>query len=124
MNEEELKRYESFERGNTDVLENEDLENIVINGDNEKAFTSFYNGTRQYSNLVDYKKIDFIIERIINKKTTGQFIIYTTFINNGVDVIKTYLKANDISFAVISGKENITQKEASKNNIIIKMFKY
>jgi hypothetical protein len=67
---EKLKRYEAFERGNTAVLENEDLENIIINGDNEKAFISFYNGTRQYSNLVDYKKIDFIIERIINKKTS------------------------------------------------------
>ncbi len=51
---EELKPYEAFERGNTDVLENEDLENIVMNGDNKKAFTSFYNGIRQYSNLVDY----------------------------------------------------------------------
>ena len=69
---EELKRYEAFERGNTDVLENEDLENIIINGDNEKAFTSFYNGTRQYSNLVNHKTINFIIERIENKKTTGQ----------------------------------------------------
>ena len=115
MDEEELKRYEAFERGNTDVLENEDLENIIINGDNEKAFTSFYNGTRQYSNLIDYKKIDFIIDRIQNKKTTGQFIIYTTFINNGVDVIKRYLNKNNITFAVISGKENIKQKEESKN---------
>ncbi len=30
---EELKRYEAFERGNTEILENEDLENIVINGE-------------------------------------------------------------------------------------------
>lgn len=115
MNEEELKRYESFERGNTDILEDEELENIIINGESEKSFTSFYNGTRQYSNLIDYKKINFIIDRIKNKKTTGQFIIYTTFINNGVDLIKKYLNKNNIEFAVISGKENIKQKEDSKN---------
>ena len=115
MNEEELKRYESFERGNTDILEDEELENIIINGESEKSFTSFYNGTRQYSNLIDYKKINFIIDRIKNKKTTGQFIIYTTFINNGVDLIKRYLSKNNIEFAVISGKENIKQKEDSKN---------
>ena len=115
LNEEELKRYEAFEKGNTDILNDDNLENIIIQADDEKSFTSFYNGTRQYSNLVDYKKIDFIIERIKNKKTTGQFIIYTTFIDNGVNLIKKYLNDNNISFAIISGKENIKQKEESKN---------
>jgi len=68
LNEEELKRYEAFEKGNTDILNDDNLENIIIQADDEKSFTSFYNGTRQYSNLVDYKKIDFIIKRIKNKK--------------------------------------------------------
>ena len=64
--------------------------------------------------MVDYKKIDFIIDRI-NIKNYRSFIIYTTFINNWVDVIKKYLNKNNISFAVISGRENIKQNEGSKN---------
>jgi hypothetical protein len=80
MDEEELKRCESFERGNTDVLEDEDLENIIINGDSKKSFTSFYNGTRQYSNLIDYKKINFIIDRIQNNnKNWSIYYLYNFY---------------------------------------------
>jgi len=116
MNENELKIYEDFEKGNLDVLNNEDLENIKFDSaKDEKSFTSFYNGTRQYSNLLNYKKIAFIINRIKKKETTGKFIIYTTFIDNGLRIIKEYLNKNDISYAIISGNENIKQKEESKN---------
>jgi len=116
MNEEELKKYEDFEKGNLEVLTNPDLENINFEGaKDEKSFTSFHNGTRQYSNLLDYKKIVFIINRIKKKETTGKYIIYTTFINNGLRIIREYLDKNDISYAIISGNENIKQKEESKN---------
>lgn len=115
MNENELKIYEDFQKGNMEVLENVDLENINFNATSEKSFTSFYNGTRQYSNLLNYKKIAFIINRIKNKETTGKFIIYTTFIDNGLRIIKEYLDKNDISYSVISGNQNIKQKEEAKN---------
>lgn len=116
MNQDELKKYQDFERGNLDILGDPDLEDINMeNAVNEKSFTSFYNGTRQYSNLLDYKKIAFIIKRIKNKQTTGKFIIYTTFIDNGLRIIRTYLDDNDIPYAIISGNENIKQKEESKN---------
>jgi tRNA1(Val) A37 N6-methylase TrmN6/superfamily II DNA/RNA helicase len=115
MNEQEEKIYADFERGNIDVLDNINLEDIKFNASSDKSFTSFYNGTRQYSNLLNYKKIAFIINRIKKKETTGRFIIYTTFIDNGLRIIKEYLNKNDISFAIISGNENIKQKEESKN---------
>ena len=116
MNEEQLKKYEDFERGNIEVLTNPDLENINFEGaKDDKSFTSFHNGTRQYSNVLNYKKIAFIIDRIKKKETTGKFIIYTTFIDNGLRIIREYLDKNDISYAIISGNENIKQKEESKN---------
>jgi len=116
MNENELKVYEDFEKGNIDILENADLENIKFDtAKDEKSFTSFYNGTRQYSNLLNYKKIAFIINRIKNKETTGKYIIYTTFIDNGLRIIKEYLDKNDISYSIISGNQNIKQKEEAKN---------
>lgn len=115
MNESELSRYEDFQKGNLEVLLNPDLEDIKMEATSKESFTGFYNGTRQYSNLLDYKKINFIIDRIKKKQTTGRFIIYTTFINNGLRIIKENLEKNDISYAIISGNENIKQKEASKN---------
>ena len=116
MNENELEIYQDFEKGNINVLENDDLENIKFDMvKNDKSFTSFYNGTRQYSNLLNYKKIAFIINRIKNKETTGKYIIYTTFIDNGLRIIRQYLDKNDISYSIISGNENIKQKEEAKN---------
>ena len=116
MNEEQLKKYQDFEKGNLEVLINPNLENINFEGaKDEKSFTSFYNGTRQYSNLLNYKKIAFIINRIKNKETTGKYIIYTTFIDNGLRIIKEYLDKNDISYSIISGNQNIKQKEEAKN---------
>lgn len=116
MNDDELSRYEDFEKGNLEILLDPDLENIKMeNATKKESFTGFYNGTRQYSNLVDYKKVAFIINRIKNKQTTGKFIIYTTFIDNGLRIIRQFLDKNDISYSIISGNENIKQKEESKN---------
>ena len=116
MNEQELKRYEDFERGNLKILNDINLEDIIFDSaKDDKSFTSFNNGVRQYSNLLDYKKIAFIINRIKNKKTTGKFIIYTTFINNGLRIIREYLEKYDISYSMITGNENMKQKEQSKN---------
>lgn len=116
MNDDELDKYKDFEKGNLDVLTDPELEDIKFeSAKSDKSFTSFYNGTRQYSNLLNYKKIAFIINRIKEKQTTGKFIIYTTFIDNGLRIIKEYLNKNNIEYAIISGNENMKQKEESKN---------
>lgn len=115
MDEAELKRYNKFAEGDTTVLQDKDIENIIMDPSGPDGFTSFYNGTRQYSNLIDYKKINFIIKRIQKKETTGKFIIYTTFLNNGVSTIKKHLTMNNFTYATISGKENSQNKEDSKN---------
>lgn len=110
MNAEELARYNKFAQGDSSVLEDVNLENNSMN-----IQTAFYTGTRQYSNIVEYKKINFIIDRMKNKKTTGKFIIYTTFLSNGVALIKKHLTINNFTYATISGKENNQNKELSKN---------
>ena len=115
MDESELETYMRFDRGDTSVVEEEGI-NIIMNADNDKALTAFYNGTRQYSDTLGDKKIDFIINRINNPVTTGQFIIYTTFITNGLNKLKKALNSNKITFTTISGAETSYKKEVAKNS--------
>ncbi len=51
MDEEELETYMRFDKGDTSVVEEEGV-NIIVNTDNDKALTSFYNCTRQYSDTL------------------------------------------------------------------------
>jgi hypothetical protein len=95
-----------------------------MNTDNDKALTAFYNGTRQYSDTLGDKKIDFIINRINNPVTTGQFITYTTFITNGLNKLKKALNSNNITFSTISGAETSYKKKLLKIVIMMLMYKY
>ena len=113
MDDEELQLYMRFDRGDTSVVEEEGI-NIIMNAENDKALTSFYNGTRQYSDTLSNKKIDFIINRINKPQTTGQFIIYATFITNGLNKLKQALNTNKITFTTISGAESNDKKEDAK----------
>lgn len=113
MDDEELQLYMRFDRGDTSVVEEEGVD-IIMNTDNDKALTSFYNGTRQYSDTLSNKKIDFIINRINKPQTTGQFIIYATFITNGLNKLKQALNTNKITFTTISGAESNDKKEDAK----------
>ena len=113
MNNEELEIYMRFDRGDNSVVYEEGMD-IILNTDSDKALTSFYNGTRQYSDTLGGKKIDYIINRILNPKTTGQFIIYATFITNGLNKLKKALSSNNITFTTISGAESSDKKEDAK----------
>ena len=113
MDDEELQLYMRFDKGDTSVVEEEGI-NIIMNTDNDKALTSFYNGTRQYSDTLGNKKIDFIINRINKPQTTGQFIIYATFITNGLNKLKQALNTNKITFTTISGAESNDKKKDAK----------
>ena len=114
MDEEEQKLYERFDRGDTSVVEDEGID-IHLNVNSDKSLTSFYNGTRQYSDTIGHKKIDFIIDRINHSETTGQFIIYTTFINNGLKILQKALNHNNITYSTISGNETSDKKEDAKD---------
>ena len=114
MTEEEQNLYERFDRGDTSVVEEEGID-IHLNVNNEKSLTSFYNGTRQYSDTIGHKKIDFIIDRINKPKTTGKFIIYTTFITNGLKTLQKALNNNHITYSTISGNETSDKKEDAKD---------
>jgi superfamily II DNA or RNA helicase len=114
MDDAENKTYERFDKGDSSVVEEEGI-GIIMNAENDKALTSFYNGTRQYSDVLGGKKTDYIIERIQNARTTGQFIIYATFITNGLNKLKKELSSNDIKYSVISGGETSDKKEDAKN---------
>jgi superfamily II DNA/RNA helicase len=112
MTETEESEYNQMDRGDDSVLENLD---IVLNVNSDKSLTSFYNGVRQFSDTLGNYKIDFIIDRIKKPQTTGQFIIYTTYIINGLNRIKKELAANEITYATISGSESNDKKEDAKN---------
>lgn len=114
MNEQQLNVYQSVERGNIEIM-NSIEKDFNMDVADAKTFTSFYNGTRQYSNILGQRKLDFIINRMKNKKTTGRYIIYTTFIGNGLDFIISNLVKNNFKYSIISGKENNIKKEQSKN---------
>ena len=105
--------YNQMDRGDDSVLENLD---IVLNVNSDKSLTSFYNGVRQFSDTLGNYKIDFIIDRILNPQTTGKFIIYTTYITNGLNRIKKELTANKITYTIISGADTNDEKEDAKNS--------
>ena len=109
----EENEYNQIDRGDDSVLENLD---IILNVNSDKSLTSFYNGTRQFSDTLGNYKIDFIIDRIKKPQTTGQFIIYTQYVINGLNRIKKKLTANNITYATISGAESNDKKENSKNS--------
>jgi hypothetical protein len=57
----------------------------------------------------------------LKPQTTGQIIIYTTYIINGLNRIKKELAANEITYATISGAESNDKKKTVKTNIIMGM---
>jgi superfamily II DNA/RNA helicase len=112
MTEEQENEYNQMDRVDDSVLENLDK---VLNVKSDISLTSFDNGVRQMSDTLGNYKSDFIIDRINKPQTTGQFIIYTTYIINGLNRIKTELTANNISCATRSGAESNERKEDAKN---------
>jgi superfamily II DNA or RNA helicase len=112
MNDDEQKRYNAVE--NTKKANSNSGKDILKYFPDSENVNSFYNGVRQFSDIIEDKKIKFMIDTI--KKNGGQSIIYTTFINNSLNNILRNLEKYDIKYGVISGKENQTKKEKARTD--------
>jgi SNF2 family DNA or RNA helicase len=129
----ELINYKKFQKEDEEEEEEEEeLKEIEKDDDTEfrkKHFInpkSFFNGHRRAVNQsgVEYfsKKINFIIDKIKKQQT----IIFTNWIEFGVDIIKHILNTNDIKFKVISGDtikydrdENVKKYNTGKIQVLL-----
>ena len=79
----------------------------------DKQMKTFYNVSRQLSNILGKYKIKFVINKIIenpNYKT----IIYTTFVDLGINIYISELNHNNIKFVKITGAENAIDRQKNK----------
>lgn len=77
--------------------------------------TAFFNGVRRITNSYDSVnniKIKWIIDKI---KKGGKSVIFSVFLDTGVLLLKSKLNEAGINYAEITGKQNATMKEISKN---------
>jgi superfamily II DNA or RNA helicase len=114
MTEDEVKKYEAVDRGDTGKLdEDEDTIALTLFGGKEyEQLKSFYNATRQYCEFLGSKKIDYIIKQIKEKKT--QSIIYTTYINVSLNFYKQTMDKLGIKYSVIAGGISSNEKENAR----------
>ncbi len=83
--------------------------------------SSFFNGTRRASNLIGQDKNPKIAYALDICKKGQKTVIYSDFIDTGINLLKKGLdklqKEDPVKYryAVISGSENTTQKELSKD---------
>lgn len=78
----------------------------------EKAKNPFYVNTRKLTEQIDALKVDYVINTI--KKSKGKSIIYTTFIDSSLQLYINALSKENISYGVISGKEDKQKKEDAR----------
>ena len=77
---------------------------------------SFFSAERFATNMinnVNNPKIKFIME-LIKEKPLEKFIIYTSSVNAGLNLLKTKLKDIGVEFKTISGNESSIKKEEAK----------
>jgi len=103
----------SVEGFNLDLIENKYNDAFVDIVKDNKKLNSFFNAPRRYLDMVGFNKVNFVINNI-KKNLNKKHIIYTTFINTSLNIYKDYLKKNNINFVVISGNENIKEKENNR----------
>lgn len=86
-----------------------------IQNTSDKSIRAYYNGIRRLSNTlggVKNQKIQWVIDLI---KKGGKTVVYSTFLDTGIDILKKFLKKLKINYAEITGRQNATLKEISKN---------
>ena len=81
-----------------------DIKAVISVGQNE-----FYSQSRQASLAYEGKKFEYVITRILNSDDK-KFVVYTTFIKNGVNVLERVFDKFNISYGLISGQQNTTEK--------------
>jgi len=92
---------------------------VNLNDAHDIEFLAYMMRMRQYCNrtvsIVDGKeveftpKIDYVVNRIREMYATRdhcRIVVYSNFLENGIDVYKRKLRAGNIPFIVLTGKEN------------------
>jgi len=85
--------------------------------------TSFYNGHRRAVNKISDVYFGLKIQKMIPKIKKGKTLIYTNWIEFGVDPITKILNEHDITYRVYSGVENNTEKAQIIEDYNNKLFK-
>jgi len=97
-------------------MDKEFLEQYYKLENSDKASeTAFFNGVRRISNAfrsVNNSKVNFVMDLI---KPNQKIVIYTTYLENGILLLKNRLDEINMSYAEITGRQNAVGKEISKN---------
>ena len=103
MSKEYLELYKQVEKG--------EIKKIPDFKDNKNVF-AFYNGVRRSSNIIDNTsiKIDWIINKIL-ENNKNKFVIYSNYINMGMNPIMKKLKNYNISYVYITGEKSIIHRK-------------
>lgn len=81
----------------------------------KKEVKAFFNGVRRLTNSfgdVNNIKVNWVIDLI---KKGGKSVIFSVFLDNGIALLKSRLNKAGLRYAEITGRQNATMKEISKN---------
>ena len=111
----------------TDNLENTPHDNLIkklMTVDNNEednegtrdhaSLVAYYNGSRQLSNFILYRKINYIIE-LIKKHPNENIIIYSIFMTICLSLIKGELIKHNIKYVSIDGDINTKKRQDNLN---------
>ena len=117
MDSDYLKSYENIENGKVSQIPDFSGKNINV----------FYNGVRRASNIIEKKspKIDWIKKKIV-ENIKSKFVIFSHFINMGINPIMKVLDKYNVKYAHITGDLSINKRQeavdAYNNNEITVLF--
>jgi superfamily II DNA or RNA helicase len=102
MDSDYLKSYENIENGKVSQIPDFSGKNINV----------FYNGVRRASNIIDKKspKIDWIKNKIV-ENIKSKFVIFSHFINMGINPIMKVLDKYNVKYAHITGDLSINKRQ-------------
>lgn len=81
-----------------------------------KDLNSFFNGVRRASNALESEnnpKIQYIVDTI-KEDDTSKNVIYSSFMEAGVELLMKKLRENGIKYQLITGRQSVSQKEDAK----------
>lgn len=110
------KKYNSIEENNLEEGKCNDISSLF---DIEANLTCFYNGVRRASNNLELKKspkIEWIIKHISRSQPNEKYVIFSHFLEAGLELLMNVLDEAKISYAHIDGsKSQGTRSKAVKD---------
>lgn len=102
MNDTYLKTYEKIEQGHEHKIQSFNDKNIHV----------FYNGLRRASNIIEKKspKVEWIKNKIMSEPNV-KYVIFSHFINMGIEPVMAWLNKIKIPYAHVTGDQSINERE-------------